>query len=121
MAHWMNVGQHFKVNAQKFANKPALKDRARSFTYAETNRRVNQLANRLTNLGMAKGDKVAVFMDNNIEIVELYLATAKTGIIIVPINFRLVGPEVVYIVIIRALVMLIRLLQMCLLNLKKAF
>ena len=94
----MNLGQNFRVNARKFANKPALKDQSRSFTYAETNRRVNQLAHRLAKLGLAKGDKVAVFMDNNIEIVELYLATAKTGIIIVPINFRLVGPEVVYIV-----------------------
>jgi acyl-CoA synthetase (AMP-forming)/AMP-acid ligase II len=37
-------------------------------------------------------------MDNCIEIIELYLAVAKTGIIIVPINFRLVGKEVEYIV-----------------------
>ena len=94
----MNLGQHFKVNAKKFANKLALKDSARSFTYAETNRRVNQLAHGLMGLGLAKGDKVAVFMDNNLEIIELYLATAKTGIIIVPINFRLVGREVAYIV-----------------------
>ncbi|BBO81137.1 hypothetical protein DSCO28_17030 [Desulfosarcina ovata subsp. sediminis] len=98
MAHWMNLGQQLKVNARKFANKLALKDNNRSFTYAATNRRVNQLAHGLMGLGLSKGDKVAVFMDNRIEIIELYLATAKTGIVIVPINFRLVGPEVEYIV-----------------------
>ncbi|BBO81032.1 hypothetical protein DSCO28_15980 [Desulfosarcina ovata subsp. sediminis] len=98
MAHWMNLGQQFKVNAKRHADKPALKDQGRSFTYAETNRRVNRLAHGLMGLGLFKGDKVAVFMDNCIEIIELYLATAKTGIIIVPINFRLVGPEVEYIV-----------------------
>ena len=98
MAHWMNLGQQLKVNAKKFAHKLALKDQHRSFTYAETNRRVNRLAHGLMGLGLAKGDKVAVFMDNCIEIIEVYLATAKTGIIIVPVNFRLVGCEVEYIV-----------------------
>ena len=98
MANWMNLGQQLKVNARKFADKLALKDNKRSFTYAQTNRRVNQLAHGLLGLGLSKGDKVAVFMDNCIEIIELYLATAKTGIVIVPINFRLVGPEVEYIV-----------------------
>lgn len=98
MAHWMNLGQNFKVNAKKYANKLALKDQTRSFTYVETNRRVNRLAHRLMALGLVKGDKVAVFMDNCIEMIEIYLATAKTGIIIVPINFRLVGREVEYIV-----------------------
>jgi acyl-CoA synthetase (AMP-forming)/AMP-acid ligase II len=36
-------------------------------------------------------------MENSIEIIELYLATAKAGLVIVPINFRLVGPEIAYI------------------------
>lgn len=98
MAHWMNLGQNFKVNAKKYANRLALKDQIRSFTYVETNRRVNRLAHSLMALGLVKGDKVAVFMDNCIEIIEIYLATAKTGIIIVPINFRLVGREIEYIV-----------------------
>ena len=98
MAHWMNLGQNLKVNAKKFPHKVALMDHARSFTYPETNRRVNQLAHGLMGLGLTKGDKVAVLMDNCIEIVELYLATAKTGIVIVPINFRLVSREVEYIV-----------------------
>ncbi|GAB6909224.1 AMP-dependent synthetase and ligase [Desulfosarcina cetonica] len=98
MAHWMNLGQQFKVNARRYARKLALKDQRRSYTYAEANQRVNQLAHGLKGLGLSRGDKIAVFMDNCIEIIELYLATAKTGIIIVPINFRLVGPEVEYIV-----------------------
>lgn len=97
MAHWLNLGQNFKVNAKKFANKVALKERNRSFTYAETNERVNRLSHSLLSLGLKKGDKVAVLMENSTEIVELYLATAKTGLVFVPINFRLVGREVEYI------------------------
>jgi acyl-CoA synthetase (AMP-forming)/AMP-acid ligase II len=99
MACWLNLGQILPVNAKKFPNTVALKDRRRSFTYPEANRRVNRLAHSLLSLGLSKGDKVAVLLENSIEIVEVYLATAKTGLIIVPISFRLVGPEVAYIVV----------------------
>jgi len=98
MAGWLNLGQNLKVNAKKFPNTVMLKDSQRSFTYPEVNRRVNKLAHSLRSLGLTKGDKVAVLLENSIEIVEVFLATAKTGFIIVPINFRLVSAEVEYIV-----------------------
>jgi len=98
MAVWLNLGQNLKINAKKFPNTVMLKDSQRSFTYPETNRRVNKLAHSLLSLGLIKGDKVAVLLENSIETVEVFLATAKTGIIIVPINFRLVSAEVEYIV-----------------------
>jgi acyl-CoA synthetase (AMP-forming)/AMP-acid ligase II len=98
MAGWMNLGQNLKVNAKKFPDTVMLKDSRRSFTYPQANSRVNRLAHSLLALGLSKGDKVAVLLENSIEIVEIFLATAKTGIIIVPINFRLVGAEVEYIV-----------------------
>ena len=93
----MNLGQNLKVNAKKFPNTVMLKDSQRSFTYPEVNKRVNQLSHSLLSLGLSKGDKVAVLLENSIEIVEVFLATAKTGIIIVPVNFRLVSAEVEYI------------------------
>ena len=48
-------------------------------------------------LTLKKGDKVAVLLENSIEIVEVYLSTAKTGLVIVPINFRLIDKDVGYI------------------------
>jgi acyl-CoA synthetase (AMP-forming)/AMP-acid ligase II len=98
MGFWMNLGQIQRVNAKKFPNTVALMDAQRVFTYPEMNQRVNKLASSLTSLGLEKGDKVAVLLENCIEICELFLATAKSGIIIVPINFRLVSSEVEYIV-----------------------
>lgn len=98
MASWLNLGQLLKVNARKFPNTVALKDKERSFTYPEVNKRVNRLSHSLLSLGLEKGDKVAVFLENCIEIVEIYLATAKTGLVIVPINFRLIDKDVEYIV-----------------------
>jgi acyl-CoA synthetase (AMP-forming)/AMP-acid ligase II len=87
-----------KVNAKKFPKTIALKDSTRNFTYSELNKRVNRLSHALLGMGLKKGDKVAVLLENCIEIVEAYLATAKTGIIIVPVNFRLIGKEIEYIV-----------------------
>jgi acyl-CoA synthetase (AMP-forming)/AMP-acid ligase II len=87
-----------KVNAKKFPVKTAIKDKERSFTYPETNGRVNRLAWSLLSLGLKKGDKIAVLLENCPEIIEVYLATAKTGVVIVPINFRLVGKDIDYIV-----------------------
>ena len=98
MGYWLNLGQIQKINAKKFPNTVALKDATRTFTYPQMNSRINKLANSLASLGLKKGDKVAVLLENCIEICELFLATAKAGIIIVPINFRLVSPEVEYIV-----------------------
>jgi len=97
MAHWLNLGQILKVNAKKFPNTVCLKTSKQAFTYPETNRRVNQLAHALLSLNLSKGDKVAVLLENCIEIVEVYLATAKIGLVIVPINFRLLSSEIAYI------------------------
>jgi acyl-CoA synthetase (AMP-forming)/AMP-acid ligase II len=72
MTCWLNLGQILKVNAKKFPNTVALKDKNRKFTYPELNRRVNQLAQRLLDLGLSKGDKVAVLLENSIEIVDVY-------------------------------------------------
>ena len=98
MGFWLNLGQIQKINAKKFPETVALKDANRAFTYPQMNSRVNKLANSLTSLGLQKGDKIAVLLENCIEICELFMATAKTGIVIVPINFRLVSSEVEYIV-----------------------
>jgi non-ribosomal peptide synthetase component E (peptide arylation enzyme) len=77
MGFWLNLGQIQKINAKKFPNTIALKDKNRKFTYPELNRRVNRLAHSLTSLGLQKGDKIAVLLENSIEICELFLATAK--------------------------------------------
>ncbi len=98
MALWLNLGEILRVNAVKFPQQVAFCDSSRNFTFPQTNLRVNRLANALAGLGVVKGDKVSCFMENSIEICELYLACAKLGAVINPINFRLVGPEVEYIV-----------------------
>ena len=67
-------------------------------TFRLWNSRARRLANALAGLGLAKGDRVAVLAYNCLEWAEIYAATAMAGLVAVPINFRLVGPEVHYIV-----------------------
>jgi acyl-CoA synthetase (AMP-forming)/AMP-acid ligase II len=95
---WLNLGEMLRVNSIKYADKTALRDKFSSLTFKQLNQRVNRLSHLLLNTGLQKGDKISCFLENCIEIVELYLACAKTGIVINPINFRLSASEVTYII-----------------------
>ena len=97
-ALWLNLGEMLRVNSVKYPRKTAFQDKFSSLTFSQLNLRVNKLAHLLLGLGLKKGDKVSCFLENCLEIVELYLACAKTGIIINPINFRLNAPDVSYII-----------------------
>jgi acyl-CoA synthetase (AMP-forming)/AMP-acid ligase II len=70
----------------------------RRFTFRQTNERVNRLANGLTALGLGKGDVVAFLSTNRVEMVEIYFALAKTGIVGLPLNYRLAPVELVELV-----------------------
>ena len=68
----------------------------RAITYQELNERINRCAHFLVKRGIKKGDRVAVVLLNCLEFLELYFASAKLGIIFVPLNWRLAGPELEY-------------------------
>ena len=44
------------------------------------------MARALTARGLAKGDRLCVYLANSIEMIDLYLACIKLGVIFVPIN-----------------------------------
>ena len=58
-------------------------------TYQALRSRVNQLAHGLLGLGVRKNDKIALLLDNSIEMVETNFALSKIGACMVPLNFRL--------------------------------
>jgi acyl-CoA synthetase (AMP-forming)/AMP-acid ligase II len=67
----------------------------RRFTNAEFNLRVNRLANALLGMGLVAGDKLAIVLDNSLEVLEVYQAVAKTGIAVVPLSPLLRGDGLV--------------------------
>ena len=65
-------------------------------TYGRMNKRVNRLSHAMLKTGLANGDRVGILSRNCPEFLEIYFACAKTGIIFVPLNFRLAPPELAY-------------------------
>ncbi|GAB6175087.1 long-chain fatty acid--CoA ligase [Paradesulfitobacterium aromaticivorans] len=82
----MNIEEKLGLWAEKEPMKQALMWRTGSFTYGELNRSVNRLAGGLVNIGVKKGDRVAVQLMNDPEFVVSYLALFRIGAILVPMN-----------------------------------
>ncbi len=70
---------------------------SRKFTYADLDRRSNQLAAALAAMGIAKGDRVGLLAPNCAEYFELEFACGRLGAIMLPLNWRLTVPELEYI------------------------
>ncbi|HET9904220.1 MAG TPA: AMP-binding protein [Xanthobacteraceae bacterium] len=94
----LNIGALLARHARLDPDTVGARDLDRQMSFREWNRRACRLANALRGLGLSKGDRIAVLAYNCIEWLEIYAATAKTGLIAVPINFRLVAPEIRFIV-----------------------
>jgi acyl-CoA synthetase (AMP-forming)/AMP-acid ligase II len=94
----LHLGEIIAMNARLFPDKPGGRDLMRSMTYRLWNDRACRLANALIGLGLDKGDRVAILAYNCLQWLEIYTAVAKAGLVAVPVNFRLVGPEIRYIV-----------------------
>src|SRR6266849_139964 len=94
-----NVGEVLHSYARIVPDKIGARDLERAMTFRQWNARSCRLANALLGLGLAKGDRVAVLAYNCVEWLEIYAATAKAGLVAVPVNFRLVGEEIRYIVV----------------------
>ncbi|MFP4160305.1 MAG: class I adenylate-forming enzyme family protein [Desulfobacterales bacterium] len=67
-------------------------------TWDGLNRRSNKLADAMAGLGVGPGDRVALLALNEPEFFDMYFGLGKTGAVLVPINHRLAGPEIEYIV-----------------------
>ena len=94
----LNLGEVLATNARLFPDRPGARDLDRTMTFQQWNTRACRLANALLGLGLKPGDRVAVLAYNCVEWMEIYAAVAKAGLVAVPVNFRLVGPEITYIV-----------------------
>ena len=93
----LTISDMIKTHARLQPDKIGVRDSRRSLTFAQWDERCSRLANAMHALGIRKGDRVALYAYNTIEWMELYGGLARAGLIAVPINFRLVGQEISYI------------------------
>lgn len=98
MSHLLSVSDAVSAHARLFPRKIGTRDSRRSLTFAQWEERASRLANGLLGLGLKMGDRVGLLAYNCVEWMEIYVAIARAGLVAVPINFRLMGPEIAYIV-----------------------
>jgi acyl-CoA synthetase (AMP-forming)/AMP-acid ligase II len=87
------VATHARLHPRKLG----ARDSRRSLTYAEWDERAGRLAAGLLAQGLRAGDRVGLLAYNCLEWLEIYVGLARAGLVAVPINFRLSGPEIAYI------------------------
>lgn len=76
-----------KEQAKKLGKKPFLQfGYNKPISFYQTNKLANKIANGLTELGIKKGDKVAVYMPNSDDYVITWFGILKMGAVMVPIN-----------------------------------
>ena len=82
------LGELIDQAVMRYSSKKALIYEGSVMTYEQLGRNVNHLARGLMELGVAKGDKVGIWMVDNYAWVYSYFAITKIGAIAVPINAR---------------------------------
>jgi acyl-CoA synthetase (AMP-forming)/AMP-acid ligase II len=92
----MLVGNVLATAALRNPSKPAIycTVTGRRFSFGELNERTNRLAQALRAAGFRKGDVIAFLTSNRSEIAEIYFALARTGIVGLPLNYRLAPSEI---------------------------
>ena len=89
----MNIAWWVQRWSELHPDKVAILYEDQKISYAELHGRANRASCWLQSLGIEKGDRIAVMLNNRPEFIELYVACARLGAIFVPINFRLATPE----------------------------
>ncbi len=87
------IGSILTKSAHEFPDKVAIICDGKQVTFRELNSRVNQLTHGFLCSGIGKNSRIAILMHNSVELVEIYFALTKAGIVGIPLNFRLTLPE----------------------------
>ena len=92
--HTFTLPRILERAARLFGASVAVKGENLSMTYRQLADRVARLATGLVAMGLARGDRVALLARNSFRYLEINLACARAGLILVPLNFRLSEPEI---------------------------
>ena len=95
---WMHAGTMLKMNAINYPDKLGWQDKNNEYNFKEWNERSCRLANGLKDMGVGYKETFAVLAFNRGEWMDIYAGCAKGGQMVVPIMFRLAGPDIEYIV-----------------------
>jgi malonyl-CoA/methylmalonyl-CoA synthetase len=94
----VNLLHLFDLSLIGRADDVALEWAGEEYTFGEVERRSNRTAHALLAHGFERGDRLCVYLANRIELIDLYLACVKLGVIFVPINILYREREIAHIV-----------------------
>jgi long-chain acyl-CoA synthetase len=83
------LGEALACAAARVPDRLALVSEARQLTWAELDAEVNRLANLLTSVGVKAGDAIGFIVTKRPEVVTGFLACARIGAVMAPVNFKL--------------------------------
>ncbi len=87
------LGRWLVDSSRRHPQKVAIDDRGVRVTYAELERRSDELAGSFARAGYGAGDRVATLSGNSSDHVVLFFACAKAGLALVPLSSRLTASE----------------------------
>jgi fatty-acyl-CoA synthase len=90
------VADALEARAAEDPDRPFLFFEQRRFTYRQVDQRASALAAALHELGLGKGDRIAIDLPNWPEFIISMFAVAKLGAVMVPLNPRYTVPELQY-------------------------
>jgi malonyl-CoA/methylmalonyl-CoA synthetase len=82
----LNLLHLFDLSFVGRRDEPALEFEGADYTFGEIDARSNRMARLLARRGLKAGDRLCVYLANCVEMIDLYLACVKLGVIFVPIN-----------------------------------
>jgi long-chain acyl-CoA synthetase len=89
----MNVVGQLEKWAKKFPRKTAIIFQDKGITFRQLRDNTFKLSHKLIQLGLKKGDCVAIYLPNSPEYIYSYLAVFSLGLIAVPLDFMLTEDE----------------------------
>jgi fatty-acyl-CoA synthase len=94
----MSIGEWVARRALRRPTATALidADTGQVTSYAELDDEVRAMAAALHDLGVRRGDRVALIMENSPAFVHVMFGAANLGAVVVPVNFRLAAAEIAY-------------------------
>jgi AMP-binding enzyme len=97
LARRQSLADLLRRSAARHPDRVALSDGFRSRTYAELNEDASRIANALHERGIGLGDRVVLLSRKSLEYAQVIFGVARTGAVLVPVNFMLGGAEIGYV------------------------
>src|SRR5580700_5406813 len=94
----MNLRDLFNLSLINRRDEIGLEWKGKEYTFGEIDERSDRMAAFLTQHGFVQGDRLGVQLANCIEMIDIYLACIKLGLIFVPVNILYRDREVAHIV-----------------------